>query len=64
MNSFWTYTLELAGIIADLYNNNPKYNNVRVFLPNYGRNYADSYQERLLANLKDINPKKCDTNFY
>jgi hypothetical protein len=57
MNTVWTYTLELAGIIAGLYNNNSKYNNVRVFLPNYGRNYADNYQERLLADLKDVNPK-------
>lgn len=57
MNTVWTYTLELAGAIANLYLDNPKYNNVRVFIPNYGRNYADNFQNRLLTDLQKINPK-------
>lgn len=57
MKTVWTYTLELAAAIASLYSNNPKYNNVRIFTPNYGKNYTDNYKENLLADLQKIKPK-------
>ncbi|WP_431472015.1 hypothetical protein I5168_12640 [Nonlabens sp. SCSIO 43208] len=57
MNEVWNYTLEMAGLIAQLYANNPKYNNVRVFIPNYAINIAEDYKERLLTDIANINPK-------
>ncbi|QKX04101.1 hypothetical protein HN014_03980 [Aquimarina sp. TRL1] len=57
MNTVWIYTLELASVIANLYYNNPKYNNVRVFIPSYGKNYADNFQDRILTDLQNTNPK-------
>lgn len=57
MNTVWTYTLELAGGIANLYSNNPKYNNVRIFIPNYGRNYVNNYQKGLLTDLQNARPE-------
>lgn len=58
MNTIWTYTLELAGVIADLYSKNSKYANVRVFLPNYGKSYSENFQDRLLTDLQNVQPKK------
>lgn len=52
MNEVWNYTLEMAGTIAQSYNDNPKYNNVRVFIPNYAKNYSKNFTEELLRTLK------------
>lgn len=57
MNTVWIYTLELASVIANLYHHNPKYNNVRIFIPSYGKNYGNNFQDRILGELQNVSPQ-------
>ncbi len=56
MEKYFNYALELAGNIANHFNNNNNYNNVRVYCPNFGKGYSEDFINVLLTNYGNYNP--------